>query len=107
MADSCEALDGSPGLDNLGRFDAEDDRDSGSLNLDLLGAITVVKSGGSLKAYRPVSGSASGASEVIVDRGKLAVPTKSLPDNLSLSITEKLSEYVCSWRITWKTNFSS
>ena len=87
-----EFLEGRLGRPNLLRLVDEDERDMGSLNLDLLGGGKVTLSGGSRRAYSPVSGSASGAQDVSVDNGKSAVPMESLPDNLSLSTTEKLSE---------------
>ena len=103
----CEFLEVRLGRPILLRLVDEEEREMGSLNLDLLGGGKATLSSGSRKAYNPVSGSASGAQDVIVDSGKLALPIESLPDNLSLSTTEKLREYVCSCRMTWNTIFSS
>lgn len=82
-----------PGFESLLRLVPDDDLDMGSLNLDCFGVGRVIDvSGGSGRTYSPVSGSASGATEVSSERGKVVVPTKSFPDSLSLSTTEKLIE---------------
>ena len=81
------------GLVDLFKLEAEEVLDSGSLNLECLGVGNAKEgSGGSGRQKRPVSGSASGAADVRIEREKLAVPTKSLPDSLSRSTTEKLIE---------------
>jgi len=77
------------GLESLLRLVAEEDREIGNLNLDLFVDGIAIASGGSGSRYNPVSGSASGAASITVDRGRLVVPTKSFPDSLSLSTIEK------------------
>ena len=90
--EACELRDVKPGLPSLFRLVADDDLDKGNRNRDLLEDGRAIASGGSGRRYNPVSGSASGAALVTVDKGRDVVPTKSLPESLSLSTTEK-------WRV--------
>jgi len=79
--------------DNLFRLCDEDDLDIGSLKRDrFFSTGKALASGGSFRAYRPVSGSASGAVSVIYLRGRTVEAMKSFPDSLSLSITVNVSE---------------
>ena len=90
VIEACEFREVRPGLASLFRLVAEDDLEIGSPNLDFLAEGNAKASGGSGKRYSPVLGSASGAASVTVGRGRDVVPTKSLPESLSLSTTEKL-----------------
>ena len=87
-------------MPNLLTATAEDERDKGRRKRAfLLSDIGIAVTSGSFNGYIPVLGSASGALAVIFSSGKLVVPTKSLPDSLSRSITEKPREYLvsCFW----------
>lgn len=72
----------------------EVEREDESLNRDrrASGMGATPGSGRSGKLYKPVSGSAPGCAATAVCRAKFAVPTKSFPESLSLSMTVKLSE---------------
>jgi hypothetical protein len=78
------------GRDIFERFDDEAEGLGPYRGLDLLTGLVSDDDGGSTKRYKPDSGSASGADWMRVCNGKPAEATKSLPENLSRSITVKL-----------------
>lgn len=85
-----ELLDLSDGFVGFVKLVVDEERDKLRRNRDLeRGGVGEGSDGGPGNLYSPVSGSAIGAANASVCKGKLADATKSFPDSLSLSITVK------------------